>query len=199
VSAAGYPLWDNNKVIGNVNPDWRAGWANEFSYGGARLAVLFDMRQGGDIYSVTNAFGRLAGIMEETVDGRCGGGYYPACDATTGVVYPGVDEAGNPNTAVIDAETFWIYNYFVEENNLEDASYIKLREVTLSYALPESLIGRWGVDAVDVSLVGRNLALWTDARHIDPETSLEGTNVQGFEYGQMPSARSFGINVTVRP
>jgi hypothetical protein len=133
------------------------------------------------------------------VDGRCGGGYYPACDATTGVVYPGVDEAGNPNTAVIDAETFWIYNYFVEENNLEDASYIKLREVTLSYALPESLIGRWGVDAVDVSLVGRNLALWTDARHIDPETSLEGTNVQGFEYGQMPSARSFGINVTVRP
>jgi hypothetical protein len=50
-----------------------------------------------------------------------------------------------------------------------------------------------------VQLVGRNLALWTDARHIDPETSLEGTNVQGFEYGQMPSARSFGLNVTVRP
>lgn len=199
VGAGGYPLWDNNQVIGNVNPDWRAGLSNEFSYGGARLSALFDMRQGGQIYSVTNAFGRLAGILAETVDGRCGGGYYPACDASTGIVYPGVDASGNPNTTVIDAETFYIYNYFVEEANLEDASYIKLREVTLSYALPESLIGRWGVDAVDVSLVGRNLALWTDARHIDPETSLEGTNVQGFEYGQMPSARSFGINVTVRP
>jgi TonB-linked SusC/RagA family outer membrane protein len=204
-ASAGVPLWDDNQVIGNVNPDWRAGLSNEFSYGGARLSVLFDMRQGGQVYSVTNAFGRLAGILEETVDGRCGGGY-PACDATTGIVYPGVNQVVTgtdttyvENTTVVDAETLWLYNYFVEASNLEDASYIKLREVTLSYSLPDSWIGRWGVDAVDVSLVGRNLALWTDARHIDPETSLEATNVQGFEFGQMPSARSFGINVTVRP
>jgi TonB-linked SusC/RagA family outer membrane protein len=204
-ASSGVPLWDDNKVIGNVNPDWRAGLANEFAYKGARLSVLFDMRQGGQIYSVTNAFGRLSGILAETVDGRCDGGY-PACDATTGIIVDGVNRVVSgsdttyvPNTTVVDAETRWLYNYLVEESNLEDASYIKLREVTLSYSLPESLIGRWGVDAVDVSLVGRNLALWTDARHIDPETSLEGTNVQGFEFGQMPSARSFGINVTVRP
>jgi hypothetical protein len=209
-SALGIPLWDDNQVIGNVNPDWRAGWGNEVTYRGARLGFLFDMRQGGQVYSVTNAFGRLSGVLEETVDGRCGGGYsYPACDATTGIVVDGVNQVtpgggGTPgtyveNTTVVDAETRWLYNYLIEESNLEDASYIKLREVTLSYSLPDSWIGRWGVDAVDVSLVGRNLALWTDARHIDPETAFESSNVQGFEYGQMPSARSFGVNVTVRP
>jgi hypothetical protein len=208
VRSNGAPNWENGKVIGNVNPDWRAGWSNEFSFSGLRLGVLFDMRRGGDIYSVTNAFGRLAGQMAETVDGRCGGGY-PACDATTGIVFDGVKEitpggGGTPGTyapndIVVDAETFWLYNYFIEEANLEDAGYIKFREATLSYGLPSAWTSRWGVDAVDVSLVGRNLFLWTNARHIDPETSLEGTNVQGFEYGQMPSARSFGVNVTVRP
>jgi hypothetical protein len=209
VLANGAPSWENGQVLGNVNPDWRAGWANEFSYKGVRLGVLFDMRQGGVIYSHGNTFGRLAGQLEETVAGRCGSGYYPACDATTGIVFDGVTEVtpgggGTPgtyaeNTAVIDAETFWIYNYFVTEANLEDASYIKFREATLSYSLPSSWVGRWGVDAVDLSLVGRNLMLWTDARHIDPETSMDNSNVQGFEYGQMPSARSFGLNVTVRP
>ena len=191
-ASAGVPLWDDGQVIGNVNPDWRAGWANEFSYGGASLGVLLDMREGGQIYSVTNAFGRMAGQLVETIDGRCGGGaYYPDCDETTGIVFDGVNEVSEgvyePNTTVVDAETFWLYNYFVEENNLEDAGYIKLREVTLSYGLPDSWVSRWGVNGVDLSLVGRNLALWTDARHLDPETALEGTNVQGFEYGQMPA------------
>jgi len=197
-SAGGYPLWENNKVIGNVNPDWRAGWFNEFSYGPARLGVLLDTRQGGVVYSLTNTWGRLSGILEETIPGRCGGGY-PACDENTGIVFEGVNQDGSPNETVIDAENFWIYNYFVEQNNLETASYVKLREVTLSYSLPESLIGRWGVDAVDLSVVGRNLALWTNARHIDPETAMESSNVQGFEFAQMPSARSFGFNITVRP
>jgi hypothetical protein len=200
LTSGGLPLFDNAQVIGNVNPDWRAGLSNEFTYRGVRLGVLFDMREGGQIYSVTNAFGRLSGVLEETIPGRCGSGYYPACDATTGIVFDGVDNTtGQPNSTVVDAETYWIRNYQIEEANLEDASYIKLREVTLSYGLPASWVSRWGVDGVDVSIVGRNLALWTDARHIDPETSLEGTNVQGFEYGQMPSARSFGLNVTVRP
>jgi len=210
-AGGGYPLWNNNQVLGDVNPDWRAGLGNEFSYKGARLSVLFDMRQGGNIYSMGTMFGRWSGILAETVDGRCDGGYYPDCveaDGTiNGIVYPGVnrvvtgsDTTYVPNQTVIDAETLSFYeNYSIVEANVVDASYIKLREVTLSYSLPESLIGRWGVDQVDVALVGRNLALWTDNPHIDPETSLESSIVQGFEYGQMPSARSFGINVTVRP
>ncbi len=213
----GYPLATAEPVpIGNVNPDWRAGWANTFSWGGASLGILFDMRQGGDIYSVTNMFGRLSGVLEETLAGRCtpvGGPTdlpgYPICDATTGIVVDGVNEiidgvTGDTtyvtNTTVVDAETFWFRNIFTTDQNLEDGGYIKLRELTLSYSLPTSLTSGWGLDGgIDISAVGRNLFLWTNARHLDPETSMEGTNVQGFEYGQMPSVRSFGINVTVRP
>jgi hypothetical protein len=204
--ASGTPLTDSNQVLGNVNPDWRAGWSNEFTYRGVRLGVLLDMRQGGKIFSVTNAFGRYAGVLEETVAGRCTPAPnaplpgYPTCDADTGIVFDGVNEVtpggnGTPgvyqeNTTVVNAEDYWYASFPITEANLEDAGYIKLREVTLSYSLPDAWVGRWGVNGVDVALVGRNLALWTDARHIDPETSLEGTNVQGFEYGQMPSAAS---------
>ena len=202
-ATGGYPLWCDGVVIGNVNPDWRGGWLNEFSYKGVRLGVLFDARKGGQIYSMSDGWLRYAGQVEETVAGRCGGGY-PACDATTGIVVDGVNETSPgvyvPNTTVIDGETFWfIQSYYIEKSDLEPAGYLKLREATLSFSLPESWTGRWGVDGVDLSLVGRNLFLWSDAKHIDPETSFEGTNVQGFEFGQMPSARSYGINVTVRP
>lgn len=214
-AAGGFPLATSSpEPIGNVNPDWRAGWQNSFSFKGARLSVLFDMRRGGDIYSVTNMFGRLSGVLEETLAGRCTPGGpglpgYPTCDASTGIVVDGVNEiidgvTGDTtyvtNTTVIDSETFWFRNIFTTDQNLEDAGYVKLRELTLSYSLPTSLTGRWGIGGgIDVSVVGRNLFLWTNARHLDPETALEGSNVQGFEYGQMPSVRSFGFNITVRP
>ena len=212
-ASGGYPRWTSTREpIGNVNPDWRAGWSNSFSYKGARLSVLLDMRQGGDIYSVTNMFGRLSGVLTETLAGRCTPGGpdlpgYPTCDANTGIVIDGVNEIVTgtdttyvPNTTVIDSESRWFWNIFTTDQNLEDGGYIKLRELTLSYSLPTSWTDRWGLDGgIDVSAVGRNLALWTDARHLDPETSMEGTNVQGFEYGQMPSVRSFGFNITVRP
>jgi hypothetical protein len=202
--------------IGNVNPDWRAGWGNTLSYGGATLGFLFDMRQGGDIVSITNTFGRYSGILEETLAGRCtpvGGPTdlpgYPICDADTGIVVDGVNEVIDAvtgdityvtNTNVTTSESYWKNNWDIPDQGLEDGGYIKLRELSLSYTLPNSLTSGWGLDGgLDISVVGRNLFLWTDAKHIDPETSLEGTNVQGFEYGQMPSVRSFGFNVTVRP
>jgi hypothetical protein len=56
-----------------------------------------------------------------------------------------------------------------------------------------------GVSNANISLVGRNLMLWADAPHIDPETAFDAGNAQGFEFGQLPSTRSFGINVTVTP
>ena len=200
------------EVIGNVNPDWRAGWANDFSYKGVRLGFLFDMKQGGDVFSVTQQFGGLSGVLDDTLEGRCtpvGGPTdlpgYPICDETTGIVLDGVnrvvtgtDTTYVTNTTVIDAELWWIGKFLVNEPNIIDGSYVKLREMTLSFSLPTSWTNSMNVDAVDISLVGRNLYLWSEARHIDPETSMEGTNVQGFEYGQMPSARSIGLSFTVR-
>ena len=56
-----------------------------------------------------------------------------------------------------------------------------------------------GFSSANIAVVGRNLALWTDAPHIDPETAFDASNVQGIEFGQFPSARSIGFTVTVRP
>ena len=199
-------------VIGNVNPDWRGSWSNELTFGPASLRFLLDGKMGGDIFSVTSLFGTYAGVLEETLAGRCtplgddpvpG---YPTCTAETGIVVDGVnrvvtgtDTTYVPNETVIDGITYWSYMYNVKEAHVVDGSYVKLRDLTLSYALPGSLVGRVGLSAVDVSLIGRNLWLWSKAKHIDPETSMESSNQQGFEYGQMPSARSFGFNITVRP
>jgi hypothetical protein len=99
----------------------------------------------------------------------------------------------------VDAETLWAYAYNVNEAHMVDAGFVKLREVTLAYDLPTRLTGRLGVSGLQLALIGRNLALWTENDHIDPESAFDNTNVQGFEYAQMPSARSFGFNITVRP
>jgi TonB-linked SusC/RagA family outer membrane protein len=211
--SVGVPLWTTDRrVIGNFNPDWRAGISNELTYRNARLSFLFDIKHGVEIYSVTHMFGRYSGVLAETQAGRCtpeGGEAvpgYPICDENTGIVFEGVnrvvtngDTTYVPNETVVDAETLWEYAYSVNEAHMVDAGFVKLRELTLAYDLPSGLTGRLGVSGLQLALVGRNLALWTENDHIDPESAFDNTNVQGFEYAQMPSARSFGFNITVRP
>ncbi|MGD9978874.1 MAG: hypothetical protein AB7S54_13185, partial [Bacteroidales bacterium] len=78
-----------------------------------------------------------------------------------------------------------------------DASFVKLREVQVGYTFPK--IGKNVLRDVSISLVGRNLALlYARIPHIDPETAFSSSNVQGLEFGQHPTARSFGINLTFR-
>jgi hypothetical protein len=202
-------------VIGNFNPDWRAGWQNQLTYRGFGLSTLLDARVGGDVYSVTKMFGTYTGVLEETAGlGRCiteeiEGSHYPLCDENTGIIFDGVRRvvSGTDTTYVendipVDGQTLALYgNYLLHEANILDASFVKLRELTLSYDIPEQWTSRAGVSGLQVSLIGRNLWLWTpdENRHIDPETTTEASNVQGFEYGQMPTPRSIGFTVSVRP
>jgi TonB-linked SusC/RagA family outer membrane protein len=211
----GIPRWtDSDRVLGNANPDWRAGITNDFSYRGANLNFLFDVRQGGHIFSVTQAFGRYAGVLEETTRGRCINAAeplpgYPICTPETGILLPGVqrtitaagDTVYTENTVVADGQTYWKFaSFLVNEENILDASYVKLREATLSYDVPLRYTTRLGIGGgMRVGLTGRNLFLWTENPHIDPETAFYGGNVQGWEYGQMPTMRSFGFTVSVRP
>ncbi|HWK88957.1 MAG TPA: TonB-dependent receptor, partial [Longimicrobium sp.] len=200
------------EVIGNYNPDWSGGWANTLSYKGLSVSALLDTKRGGDIYSVTNMFGRYAGVLAETAIGRCDlpedTGWpdiegIPACDASTGIVVPGVmvTEAGDtvPNTLVTNAQMYNEQLYYISEAHILDGSYVKLRELTIGYDVPGRFSRRMGVSGVRVAFVGRNLKLWTDAPHIDPETAFDAGNAQGLEFGQMPSPRSIGFNITVTP
>lgn len=192
----GVPVQGELKILGNAQPDWVGGMTNAFSYKGFDLSVLVDFHKGGDIYNMTNAWGRYAGALEETLIGREGGivgvGVKEVYDAEGNVTY--VD-----NDVVVTAEE---YNHAAFVNSIGagsvfDATYIKLREVSLGYTFKN--LGNFPIKGINVALVGRNLALlYSTIPHIDPETSFTNGNVQGFEFGQLPSARSFGFNINLK-
>jgi hypothetical protein len=100
---------------------------------------------------------------------------------------------------VITSEQYNKALYRITEAHVFDASFIKLREMRLGYTLPTSMTRRIGVDGLSVAAVGRNLWLKANVPHIDPETAFDASNVQGIEFGQLPSARSIGLFVSVTP
>ena len=188
----GLPTQGDLKVLGSTTPDWTAGLLNEFSYKGFNASFLIDMRQGSDLYSMTTTWGRYAGALEETLIGREGG-----------IVGVGVMPDGNggyiPNTVVAGAEKFnkEAYSNDIASSSVFDASYIKLREVKLGYTFREIT----GIPITDLnfSITGRNLAILSSSvPHVDPETAFSSGNVQGLEFGQLPSARSIGFSVSCK-
>ena len=76
---------------------------------------------------------------------------------------------------------------------------MKLREVRLGFEVPRALTSRLHLSRINAAVIGRNLVLWSDVPHIDPETAFNAGNVQGFEYSQMPSGRSIGFSISVTP
>ncbi|HEX7240850.1 MAG TPA: TonB-dependent receptor, partial [Longimicrobiaceae bacterium] len=203
VDANGFPQFGDRVVLGHYDPDWTGGLSNTFRYKGLSLSALVDTKQGGSVFSVTNMFGMYAGVLEESLEGRCTDNQtrplpYP-CSQHGYLVPNSVDANGNANTKRVNPQVMQDYVFQLHEAWIYDASFVKLREVRLGYNVPGSLTRRVGVSGLNVSLVGRNLALWTDTPHIDPETSFDASNVQGLEFGQLPGARSIGFNISVTP
>ena len=188
----GVPLVGDKKVLGNYQPDFTGGINNEFSFKKITASFLVDLHKGGEMYCMTNAWGRYAGALEESLIGREGG-----------IVGVGVKDDGNgnwvTNDVVVTAEE---YNHAAFANSIPagsifDASYVKLREVKIGYTINK--IAGFKFKGIDIAVVGRNLAiLFSKIPHVDPETSFNNTNVQGIEFGQLPSARSIGFNVSVK-
>ncbi|MFT6866791.1 MAG: TonB-linked SusC/RagA family outer membrane protein [Cyclobacteriaceae bacterium] len=196
----GLPQKDNtSKVLGSAFPDWTGGFTNTFSFKGVSLGVLIDAKMGGSVYSMTNAWGRYSGVLEETLIGREVG------IVGAGVQANGVDENGNtqyvPNNVPVDVQT---YNHSAFGNNIAagsvfDASYVKLRQVILGYTIPKQWLGASPFQSISVSVVGRNLALlYSKVPHIDPETAFSNDNAQGIEHASYSSARSLGFNVNLK-
>jgi hypothetical protein len=113
----------------------------------------------------------------------------------------GSDTTFVQNDVPVSGNDYYTRLYAIPEAHMVDATYVKLRELTLSYDVPSRFTNQLHLDGLQLSLIGRNLYLWTPSSnpHIDPETASDASNVQGFEYGQVPSARSFGIDISVRP
>ncbi|WP_194976222.1 SusC/RagA family TonB-linked outer membrane protein [Aquiflexum lacus] len=204
-NSTGTPLRDSELVLqGNYNPDWMLGIQNSFSYKNFSFGFLFDIRYGGIVVSRTKTIGSTSGQLEETLFGRENG--YDLSVEGNGIVSPGVIANGDgtfrPNDIKITSRNW--HNRYYERNNVEaakyDASYIKLREVIFGYNLPKKWFGNLPIEDVRLSVVGRNLALWTENPHFDPETlSMSGGTLQpGIENMAFPSTRNFGFNLNAK-
>jgi len=197
VGANGSYIADNTlKNLGNYNPDFMIGLNNAFSFGDFGFSFLLDWRQGGKVISRTLALAAVGGQLIETEN-------RPA----EGIVAPGVVNTGsaeNPvyvaNTLAIPAETYYrmYYDRNHEENNTYDASYLKLREVQISYQLPNKVLKN-KVESIEISIVGRNLYAFSKIPHFDPEQfGFQGQKlVSGVEDMSYPTTRSIGMKLGV--
>lgn len=194
--SGGFPLSEDTlAVLGNIQPSWTGGWSNQISFGNFALNTLLDVRRGGKLYSVTNMFGEYAGVLESTTLGRENDWNDP------GVLVEGIDVAtGLPNTSRITAEEYYHGLFGYTERYVYDAGYVKLRELRLSYNLPESWANRiLGAREANFSLTGRNLKMWTNVPNIDPEFAYSSRNDQGIEVNMSPNPRSIGFNIRIVP
>ncbi|MEN8117861.1 MAG: SusC/RagA family TonB-linked outer membrane protein [Bacteroidota bacterium] len=213
------------EILGYVNPDWIGGFRNTFSFKGLSLTALIDFRKGGDVLSMTKAVGQKAGILQPTVEvGENGDIFRSAVDGNgnireTGIIVNGVyeegamvdlngdgtteDATGQPNQSIVSARDFWRNSRDWSELTIVDGSFIKLREISLSYSIPKSLTTKIGLQNASVSVFGRNLALLytheSNDAGIDPEVSSGGTvGGTGLEMYQLPPARTIGLKLNVK-
>jgi TonB-linked SusC/RagA family outer membrane protein len=189
----GLPQEENGDwgFIGNVNPDYTAGITNNFRYKRLSLSALFSIQKGGVVHSRTYIDGINAGSLNESLVNR-------GPDGAGNMVGPGTDvDTGNPNATEVTARNYWRAYYNNDAIATFDASYIKLRELKVSYALPAALLRKIAVKNGSVSVVGRNLLLWSDVPNIDPEVSAYDGQFQGVEAMSLPSLRSIGLALSL--
>jgi hypothetical protein len=196
MTAGGLPYRDGVKrILGNVNPDWTGGWSNDLRWKTVSLSTLIDVRTGGENFSVGNWWGQYAGVLKSTLKGREVDWDDP------GLIIDGIDRTTKqPNTVRVTAEDYNHTVYPINEAGILGTGFVKLREVRVSWDAPARIANRVGTTQLNIALIGRNLATWTDFPNYDPENAANaGNGGQGYDMGAMPTTRSFGVNVTLTP
>jgi hypothetical protein len=179
--------------FGSYNPDYIASWGANARFKGFSLNVLFDTKRGGQFVSRTKDILAFVGTSWETAEfGR------------TPYVFPNSVYFDQDNKLVENTTVkFLPQDYFSNlpyGRNVIDASYVKLREISLSYKIPGSLLKNTPFGDLTFGLFGNNLVLWTpdENKYADPEINSAGaTNLQGFDFTAQPSQRNFGFNISV--
>lgn len=189
--------------LGKMTPDWKAGINNQFSYKNLSLSFLIDIQEGGNVFSLDTWYGYATGVPANTVGTNdLGNPMRNTLSEGGGIILEGVNPDGSQNTTRTDMSTYAHalgYGYAPNAYHVYDASFVKLREVTLSYSLPNQFIDRIGLTDVTLSAVGRNL--WIIDKNVpyaDPEAGLSSGNVQGYQSGAIPTAKEYGLNVRLQ-
>lgn len=179
------------KALGCIIPDYNIGIRNAFTYKKLTLRFLLDIQKGGSYFSTTYMHGQSNGILEETAANGI---------RENGIILEGVLENGMPNTKVLSAYSWGkAHKNSIDAQNVFDASYFKLREITFSYKLPTQAF-RDKINQVTLSVFARNFLVWgLRWNGMDPENTSYGSgNIQGLEGGSLPSTRTYGLNIEIK-
>lgn len=202
-------LTSDEVPIGNSQPKLTGGVSNTFRYKDFSLYAMVDAKIGGDTYFGTYAAAMGNGLLQETVKERNGGGlplvYPDGTSANTGISFGGVYADGTPNTNVVNPAWYYLGTY-ASWNHLGvprsaavfENTWVKLREVALTYRVPQALIQKTKfIQNLSVSLVGRDLFyIYTSIpKGLNPEGVNGIGNMQGIEYSSIPRVRSLGFSI----
>jgi TonB-linked SusC/RagA family outer membrane protein len=190
-----------NVPLGNIQPDWLGSITNNLSYKGFTLGFQIDIRQGGKMWDGTRGAIDYFGTGGETVNRNKAvtfSGVMGHVDADGNVVSSGVKNT----TATTYSQYYWqnIGSSFIgpTEPNIEDASWVRLRQISLTYALPTAFIQKAHFQALSLTVFMNNVLLMTKYKGVDPEASLAGpANGQGLDYFNNPGIKSYGIRLNV--
>lgn len=204
----GFPLIDDEQgVIGDPNPDWRGGLGMSLAHKGFKFSFLFETSQGNDMWGGTSGVLHYFGIHPNTavestatVDlPRYSGGFGGTIPAGTTFRGSIADFGGGP----VALEEGWYRTNgggfgILDEQFVQDASWTKLREVSLSYSISPKVLEKTFMNSLEVGISGRNLLLFTDFEGVDPEVNLTGASKgRGLDYFTNPSTKSILFNVKI--
>jgi TonB-linked SusC/RagA family outer membrane protein len=206
-----------NKDLGNILPDWTGGFRADISYRNFTLNTFFDFQKGGQFYSLSRMFNAYSGLGKMTVGDNTLGNplrdpvvnsagetvvYVPLSEAASnsgGVLVEGVDTDGNDVAYLYQANIHFPNMFLNKEEWIYDASYIKLREIKLTYNIPASLLANLPIQRASVALDIQNaFLLYSNVDGVDPSVIQNNANGFGFwEGGGLPPTRTVGFNVNL--
>ncbi len=201
VGSNGYYLQSatSNEIIGDVNAKWTGGVTNTLRYKNLTFSFLIDTRQGGQLFSLDLYYGLATGIYPETAGLNDLGKEVRASDG--GIIFEGVTADGAANTKRVSGVNFGMYGYRRNPPAafIYDASFVKLREMNLSYDIPTKGLLKNTIKGLQLGIYGRNL--WIIKKylpHADPEDGFASGNLQGYQGGVYPTTRVIGANLKIK-
>ncbi|GLR15646.1 SusC/RagA family TonB-linked outer membrane protein [Portibacter lacus] len=192
IGSNGFPQinFDSTILVGNAYPDFTAGMTNTFTYKGLSLGFLLEWRSGGDVYDRGFRNSLRNGLLAETERRH------------EEVIFDGVLADGSPNNIPVEINGESLYRDGNRYNNayqilLQDASWFRVRRVSLGYSLPSKMLNKQYISSARISFSGNNLFLSTPARGYDPEINYfgSGSNIAGYTGLQTPATRSYFVSL----
>ena len=181
------------KILGFGVAPTALGLGSSFRYKDFNASILIEGKSGGQIYSGTNAFLIRNGHHKKTI---------PAGGREAGFVPNGVMEDGSTITTSIpqaQQEDYYRRTYSIAEEAIQDSDYMRLRQLSIGYTVPSSMLEGSFISKATISLIGRNLFFLSNSTdNIDPESAYNNGNSAGLEWFGLPVPRTVGLNVNLK-